>query len=136
MILTTRVIPLQRSTAQFHLHADNRLHGNFSARYGDGVWRQIDGLQDAELALGRQLVPASAVARHAAPLAAIPGQALGGPARLFAVVAFGGLGQVALPPVVLVLDRVQVLAGHVRGILLAVRHGKVLALDMGKVLAN
>lgn len=98
--------------------------------------RQVDGLQDPELAFGGQLIAAAAVTRHAAPLAPVPGQALGRPACLLAVVAFRGLRQIALSPVVLVLDSVQVLAGHVRGVLLAVGHGKVLAVDMGKVLAD
>lgn len=98
--------------------------------------RQVDGLQNAELALGRQLVATSPVARVAAPLATVPGQTLGRPARLLAVVALGGLRQVALSPVVLVLDRGQVLARHVRRVLLAVGHRKVLAVDVGKVLAD
>lgn len=130
------MVSLQRSAPQLHLYADYGLHGYFRAWYGDGVRRQVDGLQDSELAFGGQLIAAAAVTGHAAPLAPVPGQALGRPACLLAVVAFRGLRQVALSPVVLVLDRVQILAGHVCGVLLAVGHGKVLAVDMGKVLAD
>lgn len=129
------MVALQRSAPQFHLHADNCLHGYFGAGYRNGVRRQVDRLEDAKLALGRQLVPATAVTRDPAPFASISGQALWRPACLLAVVTFRGLRQVALSPVVLVLDRVQVLARHVRRVFLAIGHGKVLALDMGKVLA-
>lgn len=75
------------------------------------------------------------VYRHAAPLASITSEALGGEAGLLADDAFWVAGQVALPPVVRVPHRRQFLARQIRRVLLAVRHRKVLAVRVNKVLA-
>lgn len=73
--------------------------------------------------------------RDAAPLAAVAHKALGGVAGLLADGALGAAGQVALAPVMRVLERGQVLARRVGRVLLAVRHRKVLAVHVDEVLA-
>jgi hypothetical protein len=73
--------------------------------------------------------------RDAAPLATISCEVLGGKAGFLAEGALGVAWQVALPPMVAVLYRGQLLARQVRGVFLAVRHREVLAIRVDEVLA-
>lgn len=97
---------------------------------------QVDWLKRAEGALRWDVVPTATVRRCAAPFTAVTRKAFVGPACLLAVGALGRLRQIALAPMVLVFDMAQLLARHVRGILLAIGDRKVLALGVSEVLAN
>lgn len=73
--------------------------------------------------------------RHAAPFAAVAGQALGREAGFLADYAFGTAGQIPLPPVVRVSHRRQILARQVSRVFLAVCDREILAIHVYVTLA-
>lgn len=73
--------------------------------------------------------------RHAAPLATKPGKALGRKTIFLADSAFRTAGKIAFSPVMSVVYLRQVLPGQIRGVLLAICHGKILALRVREVFA-
>ena len=111
------------------------------AGYGNGQGRQENGLQESKLAhrvACRQVWQARRVGRHSAPLAALAGQAVRGPASLFALDAFGVAGQVAFLEVMGIAGtRVTQSLGRVEGGLFdTVRNGEFLARIVDKVVAD
>ena len=114
---------------------------NLRTRYRNGLRRQKNGLQQAELAdtlAGGQVWQTGGMGWHAAPLAAHAGQAIQWPACFFALDAFAVIGQVAFLKVMGgPLARVtQALGRVVRSFFYAIRNGKLLARVMNKVVTN
>jgi len=118
------------------LNSNDSFHGYFGAGNADCVWWKVNRFQIAKLAFTDDILVTTRMARNPTPLAAVACQALGRPASFLADCTLGVAWQVTFPPVVLVMDQGQLLAWDVRGILLTVSNGKILAFPVNKVLTN